>query len=100
MLEIGFESDYHGNNAYMKAQNNEVLQNFDFHLLKNLKRGKISKKVFPIEMIRTLEKSQGFFNFLPSILPKCSFKESAPESSSSSGLNAYPGNIKGSALPL
>ena len=32
MLEIGFESDYHGNNAYMKAQNNGVLQNFDFHL--------------------------------------------------------------------
>ena len=30
MLEIG--SDFHGNNAYMKAQNNEVLQNFDFHL--------------------------------------------------------------------
>ena len=29
----------------------------------------------------------------------CSFKESAPESSSSSGLKAYPGKIKGS-LPL
>ena len=52
------------------------------------------------EMIKAFKKGQGFFNFLPSILPKCSFKESAPESSSSSGLNAYPGNIKGSALPL
>ena len=51
-------------------------------------------------MIKAFKKGQGFFNFLPSILPKCSFKESAPESSSSSGLNAYPGNIKGSALPL
>ena len=47
MLEIGFESDFHGSNAYMKAQNNEVLQNFDFHWLRNLKRGKkYQKKVF------------------------------------------------------
>ena len=37
--------------------------------------------------------------FLNTNLPKCSFKESAPESSSSSGLKAYPGKMKGS-LPL
>ena len=33
------------------------------------------------------------------LLPKCSVSESAPESSSSSGLRAYPGKIKGS-FPL